>query len=163
MCSRAWPDWAYEFPDQTGPDTQIYWTGPAQPDWIRTYVFKHFTYQERVINSHQIRSMDTNLVSKVNKQKKSWKKSLIFFSIFNTDKSHEGKKSGFRTVRILKIYRTSEPDVMSLSGKALKHWLSSYYTVIQNARSRSQFVFDIWMMETGQLCLFFINNGQFLL
>ena len=27
---RARPDWVYEFPDQTGPDTQI---------------FKHFTYQ----------------------------------------------------------------------------------------------------------------------
>ena len=24
--SRAQPDWAYEFPDRTGPDTKIYWT-----------------------------------------------------------------------------------------------------------------------------------------
>ena len=29
---RARPDWAYEFPDRTGPDTQIYRTGPAGPD-----------------------------------------------------------------------------------------------------------------------------------
>ena len=29
---RARPDWAYEFPDQTGPDTQICRTGPARPD-----------------------------------------------------------------------------------------------------------------------------------
>ena len=36
-------------------------------------------------------------------------------------------------------------------------------TVIQNARSRSQFVYDIWMLKTGQLCLIFINKGQFLL
>ena len=30
--SRARPDWAYEFPDRTGPDTQICRTGPAGPD-----------------------------------------------------------------------------------------------------------------------------------
>ena len=35
---RAWPDWAYEFPDWTGPDTQICWTCPAGPDWIRTCI-----------------------------------------------------------------------------------------------------------------------------
>ena len=28
--SRAQPDWTYQFPDQTG---------PARPDWIRTYIF----------------------------------------------------------------------------------------------------------------------------
>ena len=40
---RARPDWAYEFPDRTGPDTQICRTGPAGPDWIRTYISRHFT------------------------------------------------------------------------------------------------------------------------
>ena len=30
--ARAQPDWAHEFPDRTGPDTQICWTGPAVPD-----------------------------------------------------------------------------------------------------------------------------------
>ena len=29
MQTRARPDWAYEFPDRTGPDTQICRTGPA--------------------------------------------------------------------------------------------------------------------------------------
>ena len=29
---KARPDWTYEFPDLTGPDTQICWTGPAGPD-----------------------------------------------------------------------------------------------------------------------------------
>ena len=29
---RAQPDWAYEFPDRTGPDTQICRTGSAGPD-----------------------------------------------------------------------------------------------------------------------------------
>ena len=29
---RAQPDWAYEFPDRTGPDTQICRTDPARPD-----------------------------------------------------------------------------------------------------------------------------------
>ena len=57
--SRARPDWAYDFPDRTGPDTQICRTGPAGPDWIRTYISKHFSYQLQVITSHKI-----NLVSK---------------------------------------------------------------------------------------------------
>ena len=30
--SRARPNWANEFPDRTGPDTQIYRTGQAEPD-----------------------------------------------------------------------------------------------------------------------------------
>ena len=30
--TRARPDWAYEFPDRTGPDTQICQTGPAGLD-----------------------------------------------------------------------------------------------------------------------------------
>ena len=38
--SRARPDWAYEFPDRTGPDTQICRTGPALD-----IHFKNFTYQ----------------------------------------------------------------------------------------------------------------------
>ena len=36
-------------------------------------------------------------------------------------------------------------------------------TVFQNARFRLVIGFDIWLLETGQLCLFFINKGQFLL
>ena len=33
MNDRARPDWAYEdLQDRTGPDTQIFWTGPAGPD-----------------------------------------------------------------------------------------------------------------------------------
>ena len=32
MVNRARPDWAYEFSDWTGPDTQICQTGPAGPD-----------------------------------------------------------------------------------------------------------------------------------
>ena len=62
---RAWPDWAYEFAERTGRDTQICRTGPARPDWIRTYIFKHSTCQVQFINSQMIRSLDTNLVSKV--------------------------------------------------------------------------------------------------
>ena len=37
--NRAQLDWAYEFPDRTGPDTQICRTGPAGLDWIRTCIF----------------------------------------------------------------------------------------------------------------------------
>ena len=47
---RAQPDWTYEFPDRTGLDTQICRTGPSGPDWIRTYIFKHFTCQVGIIN-----------------------------------------------------------------------------------------------------------------
>ena len=35
--ARAQSNWAYEFPDRTGPDTQVL------PD--QTYISKHFTYQ----------------------------------------------------------------------------------------------------------------------
>ena len=41
--------------------------------------------------------------------------------------------------------------------------LVSLLTLIQNARSGLLFVFDIWMLEIGQLCLIFICKGQFLL
>jgi hypothetical protein len=36
---RAQPDWAYGFPDRTGPDTQICLTGPAGPHWIPDLYF----------------------------------------------------------------------------------------------------------------------------
>ena len=70
---RAQPDWAYEFPDRTGPDTQICQTGPAGPDWIRTYISKHLSYQLQVITSHthKIRFLNTNLVSKNPRPNKS--------------------------------------------------------------------------------------------
>ena len=38
--TRFQPDWAYEFPDRTGPDTQICSTGPALDIHL-----KNFTYQ----------------------------------------------------------------------------------------------------------------------
>ena len=43
--TRARPDWAYEFPDRTGPDTQFCRTGPAGPDWIRTYNLNILPYK----------------------------------------------------------------------------------------------------------------------
>ena len=123
---RARPDWAYEFPDPTGPDTKICRTGPAGPDWIRTYTFQHFTHQVRVIYS-QI--WCHKLLNLINKQKKSWKKIwLFFFFLFSrgfTVRRPGRKTSGFRTVRILKICRTSGPDVMSgraLSGTFIFFW-----------------------------------------
>ena len=57
---------AYEFADLKELDTQIDQAGPAGKDWIRIYIFKLFTYQMWVINCHKIRSLDTNLMSKVN-------------------------------------------------------------------------------------------------
>ena len=130
---KAWPDWAYEFPGRSGPDIQICQTGPAGPDWIRTYLLKLFKYQVRVINSLEIRSLDTNLVSTVlldhinkKKMKKHFeKKNLLFLKVLKV-RCSERKTSGFRTVRILTIFRTSGPDVMS--GRALLHWLGSTET-----------------------------------
>ena len=46
--------WAYELPDQTVPDTQIFQTGPAQRDWIQTYISKHFTYQAWITNFDKV-------------------------------------------------------------------------------------------------------------
>ena len=40
IVDRAQPDWAFEFPDRTGPDTQICRTGPALD-----IHFKNFTHQ----------------------------------------------------------------------------------------------------------------------
>ena len=97
-----------------------------------------------------IRSLDTNLVSKKSKlgciwkwKKKSWKKNwkfvLDFFFFFwffllslNELKVRrpERKTSGFQTIRILKICRTSGPDVMS--GRALLLWLLPFYLYLQN-------------------------------
>ena len=95
--SRARPDWAYEFPDRTGPDTQICRTGPAGPDWIRTYIFKHFTYQVWVIDSLKIRSVDTNLVSKVlNWDVWTIKKIDFFLAIFKSVKSPASGKENVR-------------------------------------------------------------------
>ena len=114
---RARPDWAYEFPDRTGPDTQICRTGPAGPDWIRTYTFQHFTYQLQVIYSHIWCHKLLNLISKQKKKnlkfffekeiwffffdlKFFWFFFLIFSSIFKSG-VREGKRpvsrqSGFR-------------------------------------------------------------------
>ena len=41
--SRARPDWAYEFPDWSAPETRICRTGPEGLEWIRTYIHKHST------------------------------------------------------------------------------------------------------------------------
>ena len=87
LLSKLWnqvpsSDWAYEFPDRIGPDTQICWTGPARPDWIQTSIFKHFTYDVGVINSHKIKSLDTNLVSKNFLKKKKFGNFFDFWFFF---------------------------------------------------------------------------------
>ena len=77
---RAQPNWSYEFPDRTGPDTQICRTGPAGLNWIWTLNILTTKYIW-VINSQRIRSLYTNLVSKVprpnKKPKKYCEKNLI--------------------------------------------------------------------------------------
>ena len=79
-----------------GQDIQICLTGPAGLDWIRTYVFKNFTYQVWVMNFLKIRSLDTNLVSTVllekEIEKKNEKKELQLF------KSVESPASGNENV-----------------------------------------------------------------
>ena len=60
--NKAQPDWAYEFPNGTGPGIQICRAGPSRLDSIWTYIFKHFTYQVWVINFHMISSLDTTVI-----------------------------------------------------------------------------------------------------
>ena len=64
---RAQPNWAYEFPDRTGPDTQICRTGPALD-----IHFKTFTYQ--ITEFHWSSSNWNFSFKKVNKQKRIWNK-----------------------------------------------------------------------------------------
>ena len=93
------------------------------------YIFKHFTYQVRVINSLKIRFMETNLVSKVlnwdvfenstDKQKTIERKLDFFLSIPKSVKSPVSGKAnvqGFRTVLILKTFWSSGQDMMSSSA-----------------------------------------------
>ena len=46
----------------------------AGPDWIRTYIFKHFTYQVQVIDSHKTQIWCQMILDQINKQKKILKK-----------------------------------------------------------------------------------------
>ena len=50
-----------------------------------TYIFKHFTCKVGVINFHEIMSLDKNLVSKVNKEKKKifFEKNIFFIFFLN--------------------------------------------------------------------------------
>ena len=45
---RAQPDWAYEFPNLTGPDTQIRWT--VLPDWTKSGFIFSTSKQTKKIN-----------------------------------------------------------------------------------------------------------------
>ena len=102
---RAQQDWAYEFPDRTGPDTQICRTGPAGPDWIRTYNFKFFTIK--------INKKRKNFKKFWKKKKKKLKKIFFqfFFDFISTFKGPESgkeknRKSGVRTFENLPDFRT---------------------------------------------------------
>ena len=69
---RAQPDWAYEFPDQIGQDTQICLTGTAGLDWIRTYNLKILPT-----------NMDKDgLLYQIKKQKKNIENNLDLFFLF---------------------------------------------------------------------------------
>ena len=135
IISRAQPDWTYEFPDQTGPDTQICRTGPAGPDWIQTESgLKFLTFYLTTSMGYQL-SYDKVLGHKFGVKKSKlgciWKKKkkkilkffkkffLIFSSIFKSAKSPaSGRKNIlFPDSPDSEICRTSGPDVMS--GRAL--------------------------------------------
>ena len=52
----------------TGQDQTHKFARQVLPDWTESrlmYIFKHFTLQVQVINSHNSQFLDTNLVSKV--------------------------------------------------------------------------------------------------
>ena len=50
----------------TGQDRTPKFAGLVLQDWteIWTYIVKHSTFQVQVINTHKIKSLDTNLMSK---------------------------------------------------------------------------------------------------
>ena len=79
--------------------------GPAGPDLIWTYIFKHAFYH---VNEQKENYEKKNLKKK---------KKIDFFFDFLKVRRPGRKISDFRTVLILKIWRTSGPDVMS--GRAL--------------------------------------------
>ena len=98
ISNRAQPDWAYEFPDRTGPDTQICRTRPALD-----IHFKNFTYQ--ITEFHWSSSNWNFSFKKVNKQKRIWnkrnfkslkkKKYLFFFLVSKSFKSLASGKENF--------------------------------------------------------------------
>jgi hypothetical protein len=92
--TRVWPDWAFEFPNQTGPDTQICW--------------------------------------KVRRP--------------------ERKMSGLRTVRILKICRTSGLDVMS--GRAAQQHYGNFIL----SKQFNQWQHGIAML-TGTLYFYWLKGN----
>ena len=124
---RAQPNWAYEFPDRTGTDTQICRTGLALD-----IHFKNFTYQ--ITEFHWSSSNWSFSFEKVNKQKRIWnkrnfKKFIFFISLFWFLKvltvGHLGRKSSsFRTVR------TSRPDMMSGRALFLGYFLCNCQTIL---------------------------------
>ena len=121
---RAQPNWAYEFPDRTGPDTQICCTSPALD-----IHFKTFTHQ--ITEFHWSSSNWNFSFKKVNKQKRIWnkrnfkslkKKNILFYYYFFGGFlkvlkvwSLGRKTSRFRTVRFWQF--SGLPDMMS--GRAL--------------------------------------------
>ena len=86
----AQPDWAYKIPDCIGPDTQICWTGLNPDIHFKTFYIPN----DRI--------------------------SLNFLKRFQVLKvgCPEKKTSGFQTIWILTILRTSGPDVTSSRGLA---------------------------------------------
>ena len=99
MKVRAQPDWAYEFQDQTGSDTQI--CGQVLPDRGESGLL----FLNILIAKYGI----SILIRQGPWTQRNIKKNLehIFFNF---------QMSRFRTVRTLKICRTSGPDMMSGSS-----------------------------------------------
>ena len=63
--SRARPDWAYEFSDRTGPDTQICRTGPAGqvlPD--RTKSGLTFYYTKKTTKNYEKKNLKKKILKK---------------------------------------------------------------------------------------------------
>ena len=102
MSSRAQLDWAYEFPDRTGPDTQIY------------------IPNNRI--SSQFIKLKLLLFKKSKQTKKDWIWNFLFLFFFIISKSFKNPASGKKTSR----FRTSGQDVMF--GRALiSRMLDKYF------------------------------------
>ena len=113
LLPRAWRDclciWV-SWPDRTG--HQNLQDRSSRLDWIiRTYFFKHFTYQVQVINSHKMRSLDKNLVSKVLNSflKEIWVLKSYIKRCLWMPLSHDKRSKGRKSFPISVVMRSWKP------------------------------------------------------
>ena len=108
---RAQPDWAYEFPDRTGQGTQIFGTGIAGPDLIRTYIFNILPnkYCNMFTGSKPPKFCGSPIIS-LNKYQPSVFLCLLFAEKINSLLVNQQKKSELKLV--LRSWKKSKQNLV---------------------------------------------------